>query len=109
MKKLEIITRPEKVEDLKDILDEIGITGMTVYNVLGCGAQRGFKEYYRGTELSINLLPKIKFEIVMEDDMLDSVIDKVTKSISTGNVGDGKIFVYNVEDSIKIRTGERGL
>lgn len=109
MKKIEIITRNEKLEELKEILDSLGIKGMTVYNVLGCGNQRGFKEIYRGTELSINLLPKIKFEVIINDEMVDTLVDKVHKEVSTGVVGDGKIFIYNVEETITIRTGERAV
>ncbi len=108
MKKLEMIIRPEKLEDLKEVLDQIGVKGMTVSTVMGCGHQRGIKEIYRGAELTINLLHKVKVESVISDDMVEEVIQKVRETVSTGNVGDGKIFIYNVEDAIRIRTGETG-
>jgi len=108
MKKLEIITRPEKLEDIKDLLNNSGIYGMTVSMVSGCGLQKGRKEIYRGTEITINLLPKVKIEIVIKDDIVDMLVDSLVSVVKTGEIGDGKIFIYNVEDVIKIRTGERG-
>ncbi|MCG8502116.1 MAG: P-II family nitrogen regulator [Firmicutes bacterium] len=108
MKKLEMIIRPEKLEDLKEVLDQIGVNGMTVSTVMGCGHQRGIKDIYRGAELTINLLHKVKVETVVVDDMVEDIIQKVRETVSTGNVGDGKIFVYNVESAVRIRTGERG-
>lgn len=108
MKKLEMIIRPEKLEELKTALDKVGIKGMTVTTVMGCGHQRGIKEIYRGAELTFNLLHKVKVETVIVDDLVDAVIQKVREAVSTGNVGDGKIFVYNVENAIRIRTGEMG-
>jgi nitrogen regulatory protein P-II 1 len=108
MKKLEMIIRPEKLEDLKEMLDKMGIKGMTVSTVMGCGHQRGIREMYRGAELSINLLHKVKVETVVVDDIVDTIIKKVRETVSTGNVGDGKIFIYNVEEAIRIRTGETG-
>lgn len=108
MKKLEIITRPEKLEDIKELMNNSGIYGMTVTMVSGCGLQKGRKEIYRGTEITINLLPKVKIEIVVKDSVVDDLVDSIAKTVRTGKVGDGKIFVYNVEDAIKIRTGEKG-
>ena len=108
MKKLEMVIRPEKLDELKVILDECNATGVMVTNIMGYGAQKGFKRIYRGNEYFVNLLPKVKVETVVTDDAAEVIIDKVTKEISTGNIGDGKIFVYDVEDVIRVRTGERG-
>ena len=108
MKKLEVIIRPEKLEELKAALNDIGIKGLTVSTVMGCGNQKGRKEIYRGTELNINLLNKIKIETVVKDEMLDSVTKVIAETVRTGVVGDGKIFVYNIENAIRIRTGEEG-
>ena len=108
MKKLEVITRPEKLEDVKELLNNSGIYGMTVSMVSGCGLQKGRKEVYRGTEYTINLLPKIKIEIVVKDAVVEELLESLAKKVKTGEVGDGKIFVYDVQDAVKIRTGERG-
>ena len=108
MKKLEIIIRAEKMETLKEALNEIGIKGMTVNAVMGCGNQKGRQERYRGTEITLNLLHKVKIETVVPDSLVDKVIKKIRESVSTGMVGDGKIFVFNVENAIRIRTGEEG-
>jgi nitrogen regulatory protein P-II 1 len=108
MKKLEVIIRPEKLEDLKELLNKTGIFGMTVSMVSGCGLQKGRKEVYRGTEYNINLLPKVKVEIVVKDEVVDMLVTEIEKTTKTGQVGDGKIFVINVEDAIRVRTGERG-
>ena len=108
MKKIEMYIRPEKLETVKEILNDEEIYGMTVTMVSGCGRQKGRKEFYRGTEVNLNLLPKVKIETVVCDDVVDILIDKVTKAIRTGEVGDGKIFVFDVLDAIKIRTGETG-
>jgi len=108
MKKLEIITRAEKLEDLKDLLNNLGIYGMTVSMVSGCGLQKGRREMYRGTEITINLLPKIKVEIIVKDDIVEELVDSIVKTVKTGEIGDGKIFIFNVEDVVRIRTGERG-
>lgn len=108
MKKLEMVIRPEKLDELKVILDECNATGVMVTNIMGYGAQKGFKRIYRGNEYFVNLLPKVKVETVVADDAAEEIIEKVTKEISTGNIGDGKIFVYEVEDVIRVRTGERG-
>ena len=106
--KIEIIMNPSKFEELKEALNQIGITGITVYNVTGCGLQKGHKEYYRGVAVDINLLPKLKVEVVVCEVPVESVVDTATKILRTGNVGDGKIFIYEVADAVRIRTGERG-
>ncbi len=103
-----MIIRPEKLEDVKETLYELEIFGMTVTMISGCGKQKGRKTVYRGTESSMNLLPKVKVETVVRDEKVAPLISKITERIHTGEVGDGKIFVYNVEQAIKIRTGESG-
>lgn len=108
MKKLEIIIKPEKLEDLKSILDSCKANGLMITNIMGYGNQKGFKQVYRGTEYNVNLLPKVKVETVVTNEVAEKVIDKVVKQINTGNYGDGKIFIYDVEDVVRIRTGERG-
>ncbi len=108
MKKLEIVIRPDKLEDLKDLLNEKGIYGMTVYMVSGCGQQRGRKVMYRGTEISINLLPKVKVEMVLVDSVAEAILPEIMKVTRTGQVGDGKIFVYECSEVYRIRTGESG-
>ena len=108
MMKLEAIIRPSKLDDVKNALDEIGIKGITVISVMGAGKQRGRTQYYRGQEYVVNLLDKTKLEIVIADDQVESVIEAVTKSAYTGEIGDGKIFLSKVEDCVRIRTGERG-
>lgn len=108
MTKIVVITKQSKFEKLKAAMDQIGITGMTVTNVLGCGMQKGSLEYYRGAPLEINLLPKVKVEIVVCKIPVPIVIDAIKKALYTGHIGDGKIFVYDVENVIKIRTGEEG-
>lgn len=108
VKKVELIIRPEKLEEVKEIFNELQIYGMTVAMVSGCGHQKGRKKVYRGTEFSLNLLPKIKIETVVHDSVVDALIAQVTEKIKTGEVGDGKIFVYNVEQAVKIRTSESG-
>lgn len=107
--KIEIIMNSTKFEEFKDEMNKIGITGMTVSNAMGCGLQKGHKEFYRGTALEINLLPKLKVEIVVCEVPVDDVIDVATKVLRTGNIGDGKIFIYEVTDAVRIRTGERGV
>ena len=108
MKKLEIVIRPDKLEDLKDLMNEKGIYGMTVYMVSGCGQQRGRKVMYRGTEISINLLPKVKVEMVLSDSMAEALIPEIINTVKTGQVGDGKIFVYECSEVYRVRTGESG-
>ncbi len=107
--KVEIITRPAKFEDLKEALNEIGITGMTVTQVLGCGMQKGITEMYRGVPMEINLLPKVKVEMVVCEVPVDEVVRVAKEVLRTGEIGDGKIFIYPVENVIKIRTGEEGV
>lgn len=108
MKKLEIIIKPEKLEDLKAILDGSEVNGLNIVNSMGYGNQKGIVKKYRGAEYKVNLLPKIKVETVVRSEIADELIDKIVDEINTGNYGDGKIFVYDVEDAIRIRTGERG-
>lgn len=108
IKKIEVMTRTEKLEDLKQALSEVHVTGMTVSNVYGCGLSKGHKEVYRGKQVEVSLQPKIKIEIVVCEVPVETVIDVIKKVCCTGNIGDGKIFVYNVEEAVKIRTGERG-
>ena len=109
MSKVDIITRPAMFEALKEALNDIGITGMTVTQVLGCGMQKGKTEMYRGVPLEINLLPKVKVETVVCEVPVEKVIEAAKKVLRTGAIGDGKIFVYPVENVIKIRTGEEGV
>lgn len=108
MKKLEIIIKPEKLEDLKAILDESEVNGLNIVNTMGYGNQKGITKKYRGAEYKVNLLPKIKVETVISDDKADALIDRIVSEIKTGNYGDGKIFVLDVQDAVRIRTGERG-
>lgn len=108
MKKLDIIIKPEKLEDLKEILDECQATGLMMTNIMGYGNQKGFKRMYRGNEYEVKILPKIKVETVVSEDIAEKIIDRIVDEISTGNYGDGKIFVHDVEDVVRIRTGERG-
>ena len=108
MKKLEMIIKPEKLDDVKKILDDSKANGVMVTNIMGYGAQKGFKRIYRGNEYFVNLLPKVKVETVVADDVAEPIIEKIVSEISSGSIGDGKIFVYNVEDAVRVRTGERG-
>lgn len=108
MVKVEAIIRPGKLDDVKDALDEIGIKGITVTNVMGAGKQRGRTQYYRGQEYIVNLLDKTKIETVVPDSMLDTVVDAIKTAACTGEIGDGKIFLSKVDEVIRIRTGERG-
>ncbi|HEX3023109.1 MAG TPA: P-II family nitrogen regulator [Lachnospiraceae bacterium] len=108
MKKLEIIIKPEKLEELKTILDDCKASGVMITNIMGYGNQKGYKQVYRGTEYSVNLLPKLKVETVVTNEIAEEIITKVLEQINTGNYGDGKIFIYDVEDVIRIRTGARG-
>lgn len=108
MKKLEIIIKPEKLEDLEGVLDTEEVNGLNIVNSMGYGNQKGIIKNYRGAEYSVNLLPKIKVETVVADEVAPKLIDKIVDEINTGHFGDGKIFVYDVEDAIRIRTGEHG-
>ena len=106
MKKIEAIIRPSKLQDLKDALLKIEVNGITITQVMGCGKQLGWKEYYRGSEVILNVLPKVKIEIVVTDDNYKKTIDTILEYAKTGEVGDGKIFVSSIEETIRIRTGE---
>lgn len=108
MKKIEAIIRPGKLEEIKEALNKFNVQGLTISQVMGCGLQKGRKEFYRGTEITLNLLPKIKVEIVTKDSYVEDIIRLISEEAKTGEVGDGKIFVYPVEDAVRIRTGERG-
>lgn len=108
LSKIDIITSSSKFDELKDALNEIGVSGMTVSNVLGCGIQKGHKEFYRGLALDINLLPKIKIEIVVCDIPVDLVVETAKNVLHTGKMGDGKIFVYDVKNIIRISNGTQG-
>ena len=108
MKKIEAIIKPFKLEEVKEALTEAGIHGMTVSEVKGFGRQKGHTEIYRGSEYTVDFLPKVKLETVVEDDDAQSVVDTIVKTAATGKIGDGKVFVSTVEDAIRIRTGETG-
>ncbi|MCG6553651.1 MAG: P-II family nitrogen regulator [Candidatus Magnetominusculus sp. LBB02] len=108
MKKIESIIKPFKLDEVKDALNAIGVQGMTVVEVKGFGRQKGHTELYRGAEYVIDFIPKIKLEMVVADSMVEKVIETIEKTAKTGKIGDGKIFVYNIEDALRIRTGERG-
>ena len=108
MKKIEAIIKPFKLDEVREALSEIGIMGMTATEVKGFGRQKGHTELYRGAEYIVDFLPKIKLDIVVSDKMVDKVIETITKTAKTGKIGDGKIFIMNVEEAIRIRTGEKG-
>ena len=108
MKKIEAIIKPFKLEDVKDALSSIEVTGMTVHEVKGYGRQQGHSELYRGAEYVVDFLPKIKIDIVVKDEMVASVISTITNSAKTGKIGDGKIFVSSLDEVVRIRTQERG-
>jgi nitrogen regulatory protein P-II 1 len=108
MKKVEAIIKPFKLEDVKDALAEMGITGMTVSEVKGYGRQKGHSELYRGAEYVVDFLPKVKMEMVVEETQVDQVVDTIVEAARTGKIGDGKIFVSDVDKIIRIRTGETG-
>ena len=107
--KITIVAKQSKFDDLKDALNGIGVTGMTVTNVLGCGIQKGKAEFYRGVQMDMNLLPKIQVDVVVSKVAPEKVIATAKKALYTGHIGDGKIFVYNVQNVIKVRTGEEGV
>ena len=108
MKKIEAIFKPFKLDEVREALSEIGVSGLTVTEVKGFGRQKGHTELYRGAEYVVDFLPKVKVEVVVPDKLLDSAIDAVVKAARTGKIGDGKIFVLPVEEVIRIRTGETG-
>jgi nitrogen regulatory protein P-II 2 len=108
MKLVTAILKPFKMDDVREGLSDIGVTGVTVTEVKGFGRQKGHTELYRGAEYVVDFLPKIKLEVAVSDDLLDQVVDVITKTANTGKIGDGKIFVSNLEQVIRIRTGETG-
>jgi nitrogen regulatory protein P-II 1 len=109
MTKLEAIVQPNRFEQVKDALIELGVDGMTVSEVRGHGRQKGHTETYRGREYETDLLPKVKLELVLEDKLVDSVIDAIITTASTGKIGDGKIFIWKIDEAIRIRNQERGV
>jgi nitrogen regulatory protein PII len=108
MKKIEAIIKPFKLEEVKDALSEVGIEGMTVSEVKGFGRQKGHTEIYRGSEYTVDFLPKIKLEIVISDERLDAAVAAIVKAAKTGKIGDGKVFVSSIEEAVRIRTDEKG-
>ena len=108
MKKIEAIIKPFKLDEVKEALQEVGVQGITVTEAKGFGRQKGHTELYRGAEYVVDFLPKVKIEIVVDDARLDASVDAIQKAARTGRIGDGKIFVLNVEEAIRIRTGETG-
>ena len=108
MKKIEAIIKPFKLEEVKDALAEVGIDGMTVTEVKGFGRQKGHTEIYRGSEYTVDFLPKIKLEVVISDAQLDGAVAAIVKSAKTGKIGDGKVFISTVEEAVRIRTDEKG-
>lgn len=109
MKKIEAFIRPNKLEDIKEALSRMNINGLSITQIMGCGNQKGWKEVFRGSELEYNFLPKIKIELIVLDDQVEQIVDKIVAVSKTGDVGDGKIFIYDVADAIRIRTDERGI
>ena len=108
MKKIEAIIRHERLQEVQDALDQLGVSGLTVSEVVGCGRQKGYTEQYRGVQANISLLPKIKVESVVPSDIADSAVEAIASAARTGETGDGRVFVYPVEQSLRIRTGESG-
>jgi len=108
MKKIEAIIKPFKLDDVKEALNEIGIQGMTISEVKGYGRQKGHKEIYRGAEYVVDFIPKIKIEIVVDSQQADTVVEKIRDAANTGKIGDGKIFIFPVEEALRVRTGETG-
>lgn len=109
MKRIVAIVRTEKLEPLKEALFNADIAGMTISQVMGCGNQHGWSEYYRGTEVLLNMVPKVKFELVVDDDRVQELVDIICETARTGEVGDGKVFVSPVDEVVRIRTGEQGV
>src|SRR5215213_3040659 len=108
MKKIEAIIKPFKMEDVKEALTEVGVEGMTVSEVKGFGRQKGHTEIYRGSEYTVDFLPKVKFEIIISEDRVQRAVDAIVQSAKTGKIGDGKVFILPIDDAIRIRTEERG-
>ena len=109
MRKVEAIIKPFKLDEVKEALHELGLQGITVLEAKGFGRQKGHTELYRGAEYVVDFLPKVKLELVVDDGLVERAIEAITQAAKTGRIGDGKIFVTNVEDAIRVRTGERGL
>lgn len=107
MKRIAAVVRPEKLEPLKEALFQAKISGMTIYQVHGCGNQHGWKEYFRGSEVFLNMIPKVKFEIIVEDSRVDEIVDVIVDVARTGEVGDGKIFISTIDSVVRVRTGEK--
>jgi nitrogen regulatory protein P-II 1 len=108
MKRIEAIIQPFKLDDVREGLKEIGVDGMTIYDVRGHGRQKGHKEVYRGQEYEVDVLPKVKLEVVVSDDRVDATVKAITESARTGKIGDGKVFIYAVEEAIRIRNSDTG-
>ncbi len=108
MKKIEAIIKPFKLDEVKEALNEIGVQGMTLSEVKGYGRQKGHTELYRGAEYVVDFIPKLKIEVVVPDNLVDKAVEAIINAAKTGKIGDGKIFIYNVEEAIRIRTGEKG-
>lgn len=108
MKKIEAVIKPFKLDEVKEALQEVGLKGMTVTEVKGFGRQKGHTELYRGAEYVVDFLPKVKIEIVVEESVVERAVEAIQQAAKTDRIGDGKIFIYDVEDAIRIRTGERG-
>ena len=108
MKKIEAIIKPFKLDEVKEALNQMGIKGMTISEVKGYGRQRGHKEIYRGAEYQVDFVPKVKLDIVVDESLVDQVVDIISKTASTGKIGDGKIFVSEIKEAYRIRTGEKG-
>ena len=108
MKKIEAIIKPFKLDEVKDALNQIGLKGITVLEAKGFGRQKGHTELYRGAEYVVDFLPKVKIELILEDEMVEKAVEAIRAAAQTGRIGDGKIFVSSIEDAIRIRTGERG-
>ena len=107
MKRIAAVVRPEKLEPLKEALFQAKISGTTIYQVHGCGNQHGWKEYFRGSEVFLNMIPKVKFEIIVEDSRVDEIVDVIVDVARTGEVGDGKIFISSIDSVVRVRTGEK--
>ncbi|QNK42151.1 P-II family nitrogen regulator [Caproicibacter fermentans] len=108
MKKIEAYIRPEQLEDVKEALKSMNVNGISVTQIMGSGCQRGYREFIRGTEVDYNFLKKIKIELVVPDSRLEEILSKIIETAKTGKIGDGKIFISEISDAIRIRTGERG-
>ena len=108
MKKIEAIIKPFKLDEVKDALNKLGVQGMTVTEVKGFGRQKGHSELYRGAEYKVDFLPKVKLEVVVPEPLLDQVVNQIVEAAKTGKIGDGKVFIQDVLDAVRIRTGERG-